>query len=307
MKKYKRLISLLLALVLVCLSAVTAFAEDTDDELEQKLWELYNLNLEMFYAFGIGNDYYFYPNPGDPDPDPNFLDTINSESAEETCLDALFMFLTYEEGHTLYDGEINLETATQLYDKLRYELENLVIDRVEVEELVAICEKESNGNSYYDEQFWADFQEEITQAKELLADESIVDLRVNTAFYELMYQYNLLCTYNKVAKDIDNDGVMTIMDATYIQRFLVKLETLNTSQLFLLGGEGHFSPEDVTIIYATRIQRFCAKISQPGYGLNYNKLIEHIEETNPESENFGYDSIKWNMMYYGDQRSEGIY
>ena len=169
MKKIKRLTSLLLALVLVCLSGVTAFAENTEDELEQKLWELYNLNLEMFYAFGIGVDFYLPPNPGDPDPDPNFLETINSESARKTCYEALDMYFTsIDHPYYSYDGEINIQTVTQMCDKMREELRNIVIDRVEVEELVAICEKESNDNGYYDEQFWVDFQEAITQAKELL-------------------------------------------------------------------------------------------------------------------------------------------
>lgn len=302
MKNFKRLISLLLALVLVCLSMVTAFAENTDDELNRKIVELNKLVIEMYYAFNMGSVFNNPPLPGAEDP--NWLKTVNSETAYNMCAVATNMVDTYRE-HTYfpYEGEISVETVSKMYDDLYEELHKVIIDRVEVEELVAICEKESNDNGYYDEQFWADFQEEITQAKELLADESIVDLRVNTAFYELMYQYNLLCTYNKVAEDIDNDGTMTIMDATYIQRFLVKLETLNTSQLFLLGGEGYFYPEDVTIAYATHIQRYCAKISQPGYGLNYKKLIKHIEETNPESENFRYDSIKWNMMYYSKEMS----
>ena len=300
MKKLKRLISLLLALVLVCLSMVTAFAEKTDDELEQKLWELYNLNLEMFYAFGIGQDYYNPPIPGAEDP--NWLETVDSESAEETCWEALCMYLTYEEGRDYYDGEINLETATLLCDKMREELRNIVIDRVEVEELVAICEKENNDNGYYDEELWNDFQSELAQAKELLADESIVDLRVNTAFYELMYQYNLLCTYNTVRHDVNNDGKMTIMDATYIQRFLVQLETMNTSQLYILGVL--YKHNSVSIHEATWIQRYCAKLADPLDTYFYvDRFLNVLDKTNPNSQTFSSDSIKYNIIYYGVKMS----
>ncbi len=298
MKKYKRLISLLLALVLVCLSAVTAFAVDTEEELNKKLIELYNLNLEMFYAFGIGQDFYFPPEPGSQDPDPNWLKIVDSESAEETCWEALFMYLTYEEGRDYYDGEINLETATLLCDKMHEELRNIVIDRVEVEELVAICEKENNDNGYYDEELWNDFQSELAQAKELLADESIVDRRVNTAFYELMYQYDRLCASCIIYCDVDNDGAMRIMDATYVQRYLVGLETLNSAQMMILPVK---KVKDVNIIHATYIQRYLVDLEEYDNSvkhLNMSKLFDNLGKADYTSDEFEYDSIRYNQIYY---------
>lgn len=59
--------------------------------------------------------------------------------------------------------------------------------------------------------------------------------------------------------DADNDGYLSILDATYIQRYLVKLNEMNKLQEFLadIDGDGK-----ITVLDATKIQRILAGIEQ---------------------------------------------
>ncbi len=295
MKNLKMMIALLLAVAVMCFSVSTAYAEEYDEVLKAKMEELMNLCEEVYFAFGINSSLFYDLEPGQILP--NYLITMDTTKLTDAHNDAIILCRSYLDGEKYpYYEEFNLEIATERYDNLYEVLHNVVIDRVEVEELVAICEKENNDNGYYDEQSWNDFKAELGQAKELLTDESIIDQRVTSAFYELMYQYNLLCSYNKVYCDIDGDGVMTVMDATYIQRYLVGFETFNSSQVFV---SPEFYLDDINITNATTIQKRCAdqKIIFPH---KLRMLIDGLEESNPASEEFKYDSIKCNVMYYGN-------
>ena len=79
------------------------------------------------------------------------------------------------------------------------------------------------------------------------------------------------------------------MDATYIQRYLVGYETFNSSQLYV-------SPEDyiddISVMNATTIQKRCTE-SKEYYSRNLRILLEEVERSNPESEDFMFDSIKY--------------
>ncbi|MBQ8860759.1 MAG: hypothetical protein IJ015_05450, partial [Ruminococcus sp.] len=190
MKKFKSIVSLLLVAVLICLSGVTAFAEEYDEVLDAKINELSELCEEAFFAFGTYGSLFYDFDPGTIFP--NFLTVVDRKELANAHYEAAALCGSYYYGEKyVHYVEVDLEAVIEKYNNLYEVLHNVVIDRIEVEELVAICEKESNDDCYYDEELWNGFQAEITQAKELLADESIVDQRVTTAFYELMYQYNL--------------------------------------------------------------------------------------------------------------------
>ncbi len=309
----KRLICLLVVFVLITSSfSLTSFATESKTEnedetiLSEKVLELEDLCLEMFYAFGIGYDYMHPLVPGSNLP--NYPDVVDSENASQICIEALEMVYTYRHIRGFdYDGQINIVTVSEMCDKVYDELHAIVIARSGLQELVEICEQETNDNNYYDEQLWVDFQSKVADAKELLADESIVDQRVNSAFYKLMYQYNLLCSYNKIYCDIDGDGVMTVMDATYIQRYLVGFETFNSSQVYIVGES---CIDEISVINATDIQRFCANyVYSDGHTPSGRvaTLLENIEKSNPESASFRYDSIQHNILYYGEVMRENIY
>lgn len=318
MKKFKKIFVLMLAFA-IAISSVSfntiaievndgTAQEDSDQEFYQIMGKLESLTTDIYYAFGLSMDYRHPPEPGSQDP--NWLKIVDFENIQEMCSDASCMVYEYIYNRDRYDGEINVQTATQEYNKLCEIVQEIVVEKSEVEELVAICEQEDNDNGYYDAQFWSEFQSEIAKAKELLADESIVDQRVTDAFYELMYQYNRLCTYNRINRDVNGDGVMSIMDATYVQRYLVGLETINTSQLYVLGGgRPNWSLNSININKATEIQSYCASIQQLiNYDTsNLNILLRNLEKTNPESEEFVLDSIIYNKIYYKFELSSGEY
>ncbi len=296
MKKLKFIIALMLAIVIMCVSSLPAFsATDAEWGLYLKMYDLLNLCEEAHFAYGIGYSITEPVIPGSSNK-PNYLACSDTTELEKTWEEACPMVEGYFDSYmNPYDGEISIETATAKYNALREELYKIVIDRNELELLVTFCEKESNIDSYYEVQLWDDFQAEIAQAKELLADKSITDMRVNTAYFELMYMFNLLCTSNQVAEDLDNDGSMTILDATYIQRYLVGYETINSSQILVLGD---YKIEDVDVLDATTIQKMCAKLSESIGSLVLENLIFDLEKSNPQSDEFELSSWRKNLVYY---------
>ena len=174
MKRMKKIAALMLAVVIMCLSFITVYAEEFDLALHKKIYEMKDLCEEAYYAFDIARPFEIIPDPGSIKP--NKLQTINAEIAVQVFNEGVCMIYAYDGVNQwpkpTYEGEITLEKATELYNKMYEALHTIIIDRVEVEELVALCEKESNDNGYYDEQLWNDFQSEIADAKEILADES---------------------------------------------------------------------------------------------------------------------------------------
>lgn len=288
--------ALILAVVIICFSVNSAFAvTDAEKELYRKMNSLLNLCEEAHFAYGIGYSITEPVYPGSPIK-PKYLNCSDTTELERAWEDACPMIKAYFYSHMFtYDGEISIETATAKYDTLHDELYKVAIDRSELELLVAFCEQESNDDGYYETQIWDDFQSEIAQSKELLGDEMIADSRMNTAYYELMYQLNLLCTCNQVPGDLDHDGRMSVMDATYVQRYVAEKTTVNFSQMLVTGN---YKIDGMSIITATTIQRKCAKIIDRYNPDVLEMMIKDLEKSNPESEEFELSSWRNNFIYY---------
>lgn len=296
MKNIRMVISLILVMVIMCVSVIPVYsADDEQRELHIKMYDLRDLCEEAHYAYGVGYSLIEEPIPGYTNI-TKYLACSDTTKVFDAWKEASAMVEGYFNSymHT-YDGEISMQTATEKYNVLYEELYKMVIDRSELEKLVAFCEKENNDNGYYEAELWNDFQTEIDLSKELLADESITDVRVNDAFYELMYQFSLLCSSNNLTEDIDNSGKMTILDATYVQLYLLEKRSINSSQILVAGK---FKEEDIDIIDATTIQRKCAKIEDHIDSLALELLIDSLEKCNPHSDEFELSSFKYNSVYY---------
>lgn len=297
MKKLKAILALMIAMAIMCISMSTTFAAtDAEKELYKKMYDLLELCEEAHFAFGIGYSITESVEPGYPNR-PKYLACSDTTELVKAWEDACPMVEGYFDSYmSPYDGEISIETATAKYDTLHEELYKIVIDRSELKLLVAFCEQESNDNNYYEAQLWDDFQSEIAQSKELLADESITDMRVNIAYYELMYQFNLLCITNRIAFDVDNDELITILDATCIQLILAGYRNINYSQLVVLDK---VEKSGVNIIDVTFVQRYCAHYySSSLESASLDSLANRIEMCNPESDEFELSSFRYNWVYY---------
>lgn len=298
MKKLKSILAVMIAMVITCISSLSAFsATDAEKELYKKMYDLLELCEEAHFAFGIGYSVTEPVYPGSPIK-PKYLNCSDTTELEKAWEDACPMVQAYFHSHMFtYDGEISVETATAKYDTLHDELYKIAIDRSELELLVTFCEQESNDDGYYETQLWDDFQSEIAQSKELLADETIIDMGVNTVYYELMYQLNLLCTSNRVAGDVDGDGEMSVLDATYIQRYLAGYKTINFSQMLVTGN---YKIDELSILSATTIQKKCAKIIDMYEPVVLEMMINDLEKSNPDSEEFELSSWRNNFIYYSE-------
>ncbi len=292
----KKVIALMLALVmLIGSSAFVVSAQENSPSLYAIMNNLRNLCEEAHFAYGIGSSIVYPIEPGSQSKS-KYLACSDTTEVKKAWEEASAMVEGYFNGHiSPYEGEINEQTATEKYNTLYEELYKITIDRIELEKLVSLCEKECNDDGYYDVQLWNDFQKEIAQSKEVLADESITDTRVNSAFYGLMYKLNLICTYNAVSYDVNNDGKMTITDATYIQRYLVGLEKMNFSQLTVVGRN---KLSDIKITIATFMQRCLAEFSSIENVTTAESLIYNLEKSNPQSSEFELSSFMYNRIYY---------
>lgn len=296
MKRMKMILALMIAMVILCISSLPAFsATDAEWELYLKMYDLFELCEEAHFAYGVGYSIKEPVLPGSQTR-PKFLNCSDTTELEKAWEDACPMVEGYFDSYmNPYDGEISIETATAKFDALYEELYKIVIDRSELEFLVSFCEQESNDDSYYETQLWDDFQSEIAQSKELLADETITDMRINVAYYELMYQLNLLCTSNQIAGDVDHDGEMSVLDATYIQLFLAKYIAINSSQLVVLG---EYKMEDIDVLDVTYIQKKCAKLINMYEPVVLEMMINNLDKSNPDSEKFELSSWRNNFIFY---------
>jgi len=297
MKTIKRIITLMIAMVIMCISVSSAFAVTVDTQLQlyKKMYDLLELCEESHFAFGVGYSITEPVVPGSP-INTKYLNCSDTTELEKAWEEASAMVEGYFNGHiSPYDGIISIETATEKYNILYEELHRIVINRSELKDLVDFCEKENNDNGYYDDKLWSDFKTEIDEAKELLIDENITDKRINSAFYELMYQFNLICTFNQIPGDLDKDGNMTVFDATYVQFYLTGYKDVNSSQLLVMG---HYKADNIDIISATTIQRMCAKIIDDYEPMALELLIKELEKSNPDSEEFEMSSWRNNWIYY---------
>ena len=298
MKKLKSILALIIVMVILCVSVSSVLAtSEVDIELDEIMWKLQELCEEAHFAYGVGYSITDPPRPGSQNK-PKYLACSDTTELKRAWQDACAMVEGYYRAHiSLYDGEISVLTAAEKYHALYEELYKIVIDRSELETLVAFCEKENNDNSYYEVKLWNDFQTEIAQAKQLLADNTISDMRVNTAYYELMYSLNLICTSNQVAGDVDNDKEMSVLDATYIQLYLAGYETINFSQMLVTGAQ---RTDDLSVLSATAIQRKCAKVTDMYEPVVLERMIRDLDKSNPYSVEFELSSWRNNFIFYSE-------
>ncbi len=236
----KKILSVLLAVVMVAMSTLTAFAT-TDTNTESK-------NIRE-YLYGLWEaNYIEFHTVGEPKPyGGEMVESIRS---------------LIEEAYEVYKDENSTDAQCQdIYDRLKFADYNKLIENDFALETYDNAKELENYNNWYSEESWNNFAEKreslrvaienCENFKKIDADETVSD-----AFYAMLYSYNKMTNEYTMMGDVNKDGVVNVSDVTLIQKYLVGEVSFTGGQIMLCGADGAY--EVVNVNSATDIQKYIA-------------------------------------------------
>lgn len=226
MKKFKIVISIILVMMLVITSSVTAFA--TTDEDLRKAKDQVRYNADQAYSL------YIQYHEVVPVGVPIWSDesTENMKNVVETIRNEI-------------DACETIEEVNAYQTMLDEAIEKMCISSSELKWMIDYMEKDYNNfDNYYDEETYAELKTIYENAQKAL--ESGVDLEIHNAYIDMRNELNKLCAYNSVYLDVDNDGIFSIKDCTLMQMQIAELVELTSSQRYVSFMSHSANISDVT-------------------------------------------------------------
>lgn len=102
-------------------------------------------------------------------------------------------------------------------------------------------------------------EEKLADANAVYRNENVTQAEVNLATQELQDAIDSLERVKELIGDVDGDGVVSITDATFIQRHLAQLNTIDEARHKYADTD---KDGRISIADATMIQRFLAQLIQ---------------------------------------------
>ena len=248
MKRIKMILALMIAMVIICVSVLTAFAKDMDEEVNVYTLadDLQEYTAEYLRTFRLE----FEQTPG--------------SLPLNCCLDSASELLAVcEEVENFYLEVIDtrvptVEEINSYYRRLDEAAKKVILYRGELKYLIDHCGYETNDDSYYPQDIWEHFQDCLERAVDVYTKE-IRGIEVSQVYWDLKFAYNELCVVNTVSGDLDNSGKLSIFDVTLVQMNLVQMCSFNSSQLTILNES---SEDNITIMDATKLQLAIAELDE---------------------------------------------
>lgn len=223
----KKLISILLTAMLICLATVTAFATEDVDLCMAKFDIHYKVDAykeEFLLNGGL---------MGGPDGSP--LWSVESKKEMEKTID--FINSKIDTCTTVEEVEELEKTLMECADKMYLEPE-------ELRWLLEFMQKDYQSVGYYDKTTTIELKKIYEDARD--AYDSGDGDRIFTNYLMLRNEFNKLCLYNPVIGDVNLDGIFSIDDVTYMQNYLTGIKTMNSSQLYICGIIDNYGIDCVT-------------------------------------------------------------
>lgn len=268
MKKFKALLSVILAAAVLVCSAIPAFAVTegetaTADEETTLETEVEQLRFLVGYVCK-----YYCPVDGywASQPYLSYEPTSLNNLLKPTQYAYDCIYKKYDEDKT----SVTLEEIQFAYTDLEKALNNLCLSDAEMKRLVEYCSWEENNNNYYPEDLWNKFQSALTEAK---TTEFATDKEMTEAFWKLYFTYNELCAVNQTPGDVNFDGKVNVLDATELQLAVAEITTLNSSQRMI--AENKVSNE-INITAVTNLQFVIAELSEPFNCYQLQRLNDNL-------------------------------
>lgn len=294
----KKIISLVLALIMICCTIpFTAFAaEDTDIEsLRKELAMLTFLAEERIV------------NVGDLMP--------HAHSSYERLQNGIDFGVD-----VLYDEESTAENYNEAIDLLTYALNHPTIETHYLKYSYVLSTFEHNENGFYYEDDWNDF----SQKRDALRDSFKTNDEefISDAFFELHESFVNMTSKYTLAGDVNNDGKVNIDDATLVQKYLAGEENLTELQkaLALSYDNGYYDKLDIpkpNVDCVTGLQKCAAGLIEQhtlpySYGVKYTDSFDVTYNTKlvlythiwPGAEE--YDYVEYVTTKTAELEAEGI-
>lgn len=221
MVSVKKFLSILLAILLVVATTVTAFA--SNDGLQEEI--IYSYQIE-----GLIDNYilHFINSDGIIPPGLPEWSASSRKNLESVC--------SYVE-EKLKEDNLTQDELKSLKDMVESAADNMCIDSSELKWMLDYMEKDYNSTGYYDEETMSNIKEIYEKA--LSAYYSGDESQIHISYVNMRNELNKLCRYNQVQGDINLNGKLDIDDITLMQKDLACLTKLNSSQMFIASYNNH--------------------------------------------------------------------
>lgn len=174
--------------------------------------------------------------------------------------------------------------------------EAFAVDKAELEFLYSFCQDKASDENYFSQEFIAQYTAAMEQLKNAADNyEQVGQAQAEEAYWNMFETYNDACLYNSIAGDVDGDGKKSISDVTLMQKFTARIETMNCSQMYMLGA---FSAEEIDISKSTNLQMALAGFNSFDISESYTEL-----EANRDVRNIEINSIF--LQAYSEREPEG--
>lgn len=277
MKKFKALLSVILAAAVLVCSAIPAFAvtegETATADEETTVTEEITIDeaiSELGLLAAYSDCYYCHVQSSIGWYDIYSYEKNSIQALEEPTLQALEL----HEKAVTDKTSITMEQIKSAYSNLETAMRNVVIEQSEMDCIIEYCSWETNENSYYPKALWDKFQTALTEAK---TTEFTSANEMTEAFWKLYFAYNELCAVNQTPGDVNFDGKVNVLDSTEIQLAVAEMTTLNSSQRMV--AENQIKSIDIDITAATSLQLIIAELEEPFSGAQLNELNKNLEDT----------------------------
>lgn len=156
------------------------------------------------------------------------------------------------------DKQASDEEMKKAAEDLIFSLNNMYIDSKWAEEEYNLCLEEAN-NGIYSEKLWQSFMQELDNLKTALDEKN--EKQVDVEYYKVREIYNSMCLSYSSLGDVDNDGELTVRDATKIQKYLAGMNTFSGAQLY--AASINCSSNEISVEAVTMLQKKAAGYSIP--------------------------------------------
>lgn len=198
---------------------------------------------------------------------------------------------TYNDAYNLYNQD-ELATAEEyknMKDKLYSAAYNLHVDVAYAKTAYDNACKEQNYNNWYSDEQWNEFQYKLadlkTDLEPYIAGTNDYDVwAITNAYNELLAVYNKMTNAYTLKGDVNKDGVVNVVDATLIQKYIAHEVEFTGAQKMLTNVAKYES--DISVIAATDLQKFIV-------GLNGDFGNNHIFLDEQDGIQCFDDTMRW--------------
>ncbi|MCH5297962.1 MAG: dockerin type I repeat-containing protein [Ruminococcus sp.] len=250
----KKIISIILVLTLLCsVVPFTVYAAD-DNKYKSKRDELIALYLDVKESIETVGYY-------DPYSENSLNMLFNAFISADELLE--------DDSDSISDMEYQL-----CFAMLNFAYNNLCVDVFYAKETYVLSLNEHNENGFYDENDWNDFVTKRDNLRDSFKTGN--EYVISYAFFELVDSFIDMTSKYTLPGDVNNDGKISVDDATLVQKYLAGVEELTELQqgLASLSGTCYYAVSKVNIDTVTRLQKCSAGLFQPSskhysYGETY--------------------------------------